>query len=391
MNLGRATPFISDGAMKRSLGPFLLLLLILLFSRPPSLRAPLPRPSRPHSPLPVAVEAAVGEFEGPAEPPAGPPPGGASEPVRVVRGRALPSGGEPVAAGPLSWLVWRQNPDGSWGEGKAFLEGREVGRVAQTSMALLALLGAGYTHLSKERFGDRDVASAVRRAVLWLSGELDGEGRFRAARDGALEQALGALALGEMAGMTHFAEARDSARKAIEGLERFQGEDGSFGDAAATDMALLGLYGAGLDRRIEIGGVVDRLRAAIEARERVSPDAGTALFRVWFDPDKEDRRVREVAEAIAARPVVFGTRSPYVLYREAHLLLLADGPSGELWRAWSPGLRETLRLGTMLRSWEGAAGNASVLEASLLAMTRQVYLQSLPNDFLRWDPDGDLK
>ncbi len=101
----------------------------------------------------------------------------------------------------LYWLSSQQRPDGSWGS------------VESTSLALLAILGAGHT----EKVGAHK--DAVRRGVHWLKSRQNDAGRIG---HKTLEQALATMALCEAAGMGNIAETRAAAQKALDGLVALQ-------------------------------------------------------------------------------------------------------------------------------------------------------------------------
>ena len=364
--------------MKRSFGPFLLLVFVLLFARPPR-----PGEGRRHRLDPpracVLVPEAVPDFsESPGESP---------EPLSAAPSRE-PSMGEEtlrdvgiiedIGLPSLGWLLARQNSDGSWGKGMAFLDGHWVSRVGETSLALLAFLGAGYSHLSRDRYGDHETGSAVRAAARWLMAEVGSDGVFRSVRDGSLEQVLGTLALCEIYGLTGSSLFKESAQNALDGLRGFQLEDGSFGDAMTTDWALSALQSARLSELNLWEGGLDRLRPAYERRELAAPDAGTALFRIWLDRSKGDDRVRRAAEIVYSRSSAAGNGSMHEIYRDSLALYQVDGPSGELWKAWSPALKETLRRTDAGRLWEGSPRDASVVDAALAALCSEIFFRYSP-------------
>jgi len=358
--------------MKRSIGPLVLLGFILLFARPPGLpppEAPPPGPSPgtsrilpgpPADPEPEErAEAAAGAV--PDTPPPAAPAAQESPP---------PAAKVPASHAALRQLLARQNPDGSWGKGPALLEGHTVGPVAETGLALLALLGSGYSPLSKDTVDGSCPGDAVRAGLQWLMADLGPGGAFRSAREGSLEQAIGALALCEALGMTGSAPFREPALRAMEGLQGFQMQGGSFGDAMTTDWALTAMASARLCELPLWEGGLERLRPVYEAREEPEPDAGTAIFRLWID--RENRMdnwpaIQHAATLIASRPPQ-EAQSVYALYRDTRALFMIEGIQGRRWREWSPGLRDALLEIARKEPPDGAAVSDTALAALCWAM-----------------------
>ncbi len=139
-------------------------------------------------------------------------------------------------AGALGWLARHQSPDGSW-KATGFADqchgakcqgtGTSDYDTGVTGLALLAFLGAGYTHLSPDgqtadlrnpgkaiRF--RDV---VKKAVRWLVANQDADGLVGPKVSKLMyNQAIAALALAEAYGMTESQILKDPAQKAIDYL-----------------------------------------------------------------------------------------------------------------------------------------------------------------------------
>jgi len=110
----------------------------------------------------------------------------------------------------LAWLARHQEKDGHW-EGKKW-EGTasDVTR-GITGLAVLAFLGAGYTHKSG-RYADN-----VGRAVGWIASKQEPSGEFpgRWGHSG-YEHAICGLALAEAYGMTQDPKLREAAQKALD-------------------------------------------------------------------------------------------------------------------------------------------------------------------------------
>src|SRR5688572_23567730 len=112
-----------------------ILLIAVLWLRSPG-------PARPAAPPPELTKLPVNFIPSP-------PPAPAPAASRVPPPPLDPETREHCLSS-LRWLVNAQNPDGSWGDGTSTLEGVLIGKTGMTGLALTALMGAGYTHLSKD-------------------------------------------------------------------------------------------------------------------------------------------------------------------------------------------------------------------------------------------------
>jgi len=122
-----------------------------------------------------------------------------------------------VMAG-LTWLARAQERDGSWSCER--WDGREKWDVGVTSLALLAFLGAGYTH-TKGQF-----KATVARGLNWLreNQRFDGSFQWRT----FYEQGLAAMALCEAYALTRSPAIGRLAQRAIDYICRVQPEHGGF-------------------------------------------------------------------------------------------------------------------------------------------------------------------
>ncbi len=133
----------------------------------------------------------------------------------------------------LKWLARHQNPDGYWDcdgfhsqcqgticDGAGYAE-YDVG---VTGLALLAFLGAGYTHLSKTPVDGIDFGKVVKNGLLWLQKQQDGEGLFgsKSSSKYMYNHTLAALAMCEAYGMKASPLFEKSAKRGIEYLVRAQ-------------------------------------------------------------------------------------------------------------------------------------------------------------------------
>ena len=121
----------------------------------------------------------------------------------------------------LRWLKKRQNADCSWGE--------DPYKPMLTGLALLAFLGHGEDHLSKE-FG-----STIRTAIDYLVNNQDELGYF-AKEQRALQHAIATYALAELYGMTDLEDLIPIVDKAVTKIISAQTKDGNWNyDYAAEE------------------------------------------------------------------------------------------------------------------------------------------------------------
>ena len=212
---------------------FLIAFALLLTFRPESSPQPgwhfqVP-PGAQEESSPIAAELVTGLS--PAQPAA---------PVEPQAMEVKPMARSGVLAG-LLWALRHQNEDGSWGDVPTTLGDRTIGRTGVTGFVLLALLGAGYSHLSRDEYDGIVVGPRVKKGLSWLISQLREDGSFRSGFDDRLDQAIAALALSESYGMTASSSLREPTARSLDALVRLQGADGSWGGSTATPWALLAL------------------------------------------------------------------------------------------------------------------------------------------------------
>ncbi|MBI3270057.1 MAG: hypothetical protein HYZ53_13610 [Planctomycetes bacterium] len=210
----------------------------------------------------------------------------------------------------LCWLARHQGRDGAW-RGKRFPEqcagepcagaGVADHDVGLTSLALLAFLGAGYSHLSSERYEDAVTARTMRRsdapknAILFLLQHQDHAGRVGEGDSaGSLyDQAVATAALAEAYGVTQSPLFKEPAEAAVKFLLAAQNPGAAWrytpragdNDVSVTGWCLLALVAAeaaGLDVPAEAKrGALDFIRTATE------PNTGRCGYRSAQDIDVE--------------------------------------------------------------------------------------------------------
>lgn len=131
---------------------------------------------------------------------------------------------EAVKAG-LAWLARHQGPDGSWSADRFADEckgtacegaGNPDYRVGVTGLALLAFLGAGHTHLSREATADGvPYGDVVKKGFRYLLDQQEADGKIGGGPKHIYNHAIATLALVEEYGITSSAIFKEPARLAI--------------------------------------------------------------------------------------------------------------------------------------------------------------------------------
>jgi len=176
-------------------------------------------------------------------------------PVAIDEGPlAEVEGGGDATDFPLGWLTKQQSHEGSWepGPDAAFAPGE--GRVALTSLALLAIVGKGHTH----RFGTHK--ASVNRGLQAMKRMQDERGGFGAEPDGTaphLAQALATQAMSELYAVSRDFTLKRYAGAAVVALRGLQQPGGgwAFGPNQAPNtfvtthavLALKAAHTAGVD------------------------------------------------------------------------------------------------------------------------------------------------
>ncbi|MBI2921154.1 MAG: terpene cyclase/mutase family protein [Planctomycetes bacterium] len=165
-------------------------------------------------------------------------PFGGREDLRKV---GQPGGGVPTkttenaVTDGLRWLARHQGPSGGWSAqgfhsqcsgSKCSGEGYSDFDSGETGLALLAFLGAGYTHLTRESYVDPvsgktiSWGTTIKDGLKWLLQNQDAEGCFGGRSSGKYmyNHAIAALAMTEAYGLTQSPLFRDAAQKGIDFL-----------------------------------------------------------------------------------------------------------------------------------------------------------------------------
>lgn len=165
---------------------------------------------------------------------------------------------EAVADG-LAWLKRNQRKDGSWSMRGPYTDGAvNENNIAATSMALLAFLGDGHTHLKKSEYSD-----VVQKGIKFLVGKQDRKGFFAKNTRGhekMYAQAQASIAVLELYGMTKDSWLRPHAELAVEFAEYSQSPDGGgwrYEPMSDSDTSVTGWYVMALQSARSSGLEVD--------------------------------------------------------------------------------------------------------------------------------------
>ena len=298
----------------------------------------------------------------------------------------------------LKWLARHQNPDGSWGAtshigrcvgSKCAGAGDESYDAGLTGLSLLAFLGAGYTHLSKDehpdpvnpgrvlRFGE-----VVKSGLKWLLSKQDPEGCVGGRGTKYLyNHSIAALALSEAYGMSATQLFKGPAQQAIDFLIASQNPERAWrytkqsgdNDTSVTGWAVMALKSAELseltvpsreayegarkwlDEATETGGYY-RVGYNGKASGKVSVpgrndnfvhhESMTAvgvLCRIFMNKDKKDPALGGVHLLVADLPVTKPDFTDYYYWYYGSLALFQyDGPTGPYWKKWETAMKDAL-------------------------------------------------
>lgn len=331
----------------------------------------------------------------------------------------------------LLWLGRHQGVDGGWGV-QSHAGACKAARCATpesasadfdigvSGLSLLAFLGAGYSHLSRDTVEGVCYGDVVRKGLRHLLERQDVEG-FVGSRNGHKDMynhAIATLALCEAYGLTGSDLFKDQAQKAVDWLVRAQnpgkgwryGAKGGDNDTSVTGWAVMVLKSAELSGLTFPRTSYDGARAWLdEVTEESYGRAGythkgtgkvycphnvqfehqetltsiAVMSRIFIDR-KSDARVRNGAELVAREiPSPEASKVDYYAWYAAALALFQfDGPDGDLWGRWNKGMVDTLvksqlAEGCRAGSWEPAdrwsCEGGRVYATAINALTLEVY------------------
>ncbi len=331
-----------------------------------------------------------------------------------------------VLAG-LRWLARHQAEDGRWSaagyagrcgaihEGTCSGGGSEVTDTGVTGLALLAFLGAGYTHYSRDIHDGLRFGRVLREGLRWLTEQQDRQGcvgRLPGVDYYMYNHAIAALALSEAYGLTGSGMLKRSAQRAIDFLVRARNPGAGWRYTARsgdTDTSVTGWCVMAL-KSAEISGLRISRAAYSGARAWINAVTGRdyrvgyvrrgswvagagegmtavgVLCRILIDRSRNSRSVRGGGRLLAESKPAWeaGAIDFYAWYYIALALYQVDGPDGPLWSAWNVRMVETLlrqqwpaTAGCLAGSWDPVgqwcSAGGRIYATALNVMTLEVY------------------
>jgi hypothetical protein len=343
-----------------------------------------------------------------------------------------------AAMSALRWLARHQSPDGAWSvQGHVAQCGKvHAGKCSPnpetasadfdpgvTGLAVLAFLGAGYSHLSKDCFEGLCFGDVVRRGVQWMIAHQDTDGSIGSplAHKAMYNHAICALALCEAYGLTGSKLFEENARRAVDFLVaaqnpgkgwRYSSKSGD-NDTSVTGWAVMVLKSAELSGLTFPRTAYDGARAWLaEVTEESYGRAGysfkgtgkvvcahnshfehqealtaiSVMCRIFMDKNPHDPMVKNGAQMLMRQlPAWDGPQIDfYAWYYEALALFQADGPKGALFTKWNASMvdalvkpQNTRATGCKYGSWEPvdrwSCEGGRVYATAINTLTLEVY------------------
>src|ERR1043166_7151536 len=301
-----------------------------------------------------------------------------------------------VLASP-KWLAHHHNPDGSWSAegftaqctgGKCSGAGERDFDTGETGLALLAFLGAGYSHLSRDEFDDPiqpgrvlRFGEVVKKGVQWLIAHQDPEGCVgERTQKYMYNHTIAALALSEAYGMTASVPLKDPAQKAIDFVVASQNPGKGWrysqkcgdNDTSVSGWGGMAPQSAGVrELKFPHNAFDGALAWFNEATERngyyrtgyngpgtgkvfipnkneawndhPSMSAVTVMSRIFMLKDHKDPALGAVALLAGDLPEWKETKIDFYYWYYASLALFQfDGPEGPLWKKWNEPMKNAL-------------------------------------------------
>jgi hypothetical protein len=340
----------------------------------------------------------------------------------VARGGGTYATEGAVLAG-LRWLARHQAEDGHWGarsfqeqcgkiiEGKCAGNGHEDNDVGVTGLALLAFLGAGYTHLSRDVYDGICFGTVVKKGNQWLIQNQDAEGCVGPRQGHYMYcHAIAALALSEAFGLTGTELLRDNAQRSINFVVSAQNPYKAWryshrcrdNDTSVTGWCVMALKSAEISGLQTSGSAFQWAKTWIDSvttsdgqtgytnkpgKENRQNDAMTAvgmMCRIFIDKKKEDPRLKGGAEHVTKSLPDWKHSNFYAWYYISLALFQYDGPDGPYWKKWNERMKETLVThqrkksdGCMNGSWDAigpwGGHGGRVYSTAINTLTLEVY------------------
>ena len=285
-----------------------------------------------------------------------------------------PREGTTVILEGLKAFMRGQNPDGSWGDGVAPLEGRLVDPVGVTALSLLAFLGSGYSQLSKDVYDGLDAGQTVRRSLQWLLARQRPDGSFLTTGEERITQALASLVLSEAYGMTAAMPLKEPAQRAIDAFLRLQQEDGSWGDDTTNLWAAEALKSAILDELAIDPEAVARAQRLYRSQLDAGPNLPALIGHLFLSRDATHPALRPTIDRVAAAEPDATRRDFMYWYMGSMALFQVDGPEGAIWKNWrEPFVKALYATRTKEGTWPGGTKSTTSVQTSLALLSLEVY------------------
>jgi hypothetical protein len=318
----------------------------------------------------------------------------------------------------LAWIVRHQRADGSWALDASEVcqscpsQGTILSPTGATGLALLPLLGAGYSHTVKSRH-----QAAVRRGLEWLRANQQENGDLHVGGTGIgwlYSHAIASMALCEAYGLSRDPTLREPAARAIAFIVAAQDPEtggwryrpGQAGDTSVFGWNIFALRSADLAGlpipRQTLRGCTDYLNLAAADGKKVlyayQPGRGEAspvmtaealVGRQILGWKRENPSLIKGAGRVAAHLEKSEDRNIYYWYYATQLL---HNMRNKDWERWNPHVREVL-IRTQVRddgcpdgSWDPASPSQDrwghtggrLFQTSLSILTLEVYYRYLP-------------
>jgi hypothetical protein len=203
--------------------------------------------------------------------------------------------------------------------------------VGTTGLALLAFLGAGYSHLSKDTYDGLCFGHVVRKGLQSLMNRQDASGRFCA--ETPRDNAIAATALSEAYGMTGSNLLKENAARGVARVAESKPEEPEV--LLWKGMVLYSWeLGEGENSRERIAAISKDLGS----REGTLALAGGVLLTAWAKAEKDEARLGRLCQLNMAG------MDPKTLYFTHHALLAADTHRSPRWKERWPMVKDRLVL-----------------------------------------------
>jgi hypothetical protein len=298
----------------------------------------------------------------------------------------------------LMWLARHQNPDGSWGAAsysnqcvgaKCAGRGDSEYDTGVTGLALLAFLGAGYSHLSKDEYPDPvtparilKFGNVVKNGLKWLMSKQDPEGCIGGRGTKYMySHSIATTALTEAYGTSATQIFKGPAQKAVDFILAAQNPDRGWrytmqsgdNDSSVTGWAIMALMSAELaELKGSFPGAYGNARKWLDLvtnptlHHRVGYNAKESgkvfvpgknqnflhhetmtavnvLCRIFMAKDKKDPALGGVQLLVRDLPEWKADAIDfYYWYWASFALFQYDGPDGPYWKKWNEPLKNAL-------------------------------------------------